>query len=82
MAPKIDPAILAALSLDAATTSIASHGGSGFTSTYKITSNVDGKEKLFFVKQGKGKGSEIMFTGNSFPSRRNAVQERAREPVT
>jgi len=63
MTPKIDPAILAALSLDAATTSIASHGGSGFASTFKITSTVEGKEKLFFVKQGKGKASETMFTG-------------------
>lgn len=64
MAPKIDPAILAALSLDAATTTITLHGGSGFASTFKLTSKVDGKDKLFFIKQGKGKASEIMFTGN------------------
>ncbi|TVY16944.1 Ketosamine-3-kinase [Lachnellula arida] len=63
MTPKIDPAILSALSLDAATTSITSHGGSGFASTFKITSTAEGNEKLFFVKQGKGKASEIMFTG-------------------
>lgn len=66
MTPKIDPAILKALSLDAATTTIASHGGSGFASTFKITSKgSDGEEKLFFVKQGKEKESEIMFAGKS-----------------
>jgi hypothetical protein len=64
MAPKIDPTILKALLLDAADTSIASHGGSGFASTFKITSkDNDGEEKLFFVKQGKGKESQIMFAG-------------------
>jgi hypothetical protein len=64
MAPKIDSAILKALSLDSANTSIASHGGSGFASTFKITSKgSDGEERLFFVKQGKAKGSEIMFAG-------------------
>jgi hypothetical protein len=64
MAPTIDPAILQALSLDAATTTIASHGGSGFASTFKITSKGnDGGEKLFFVKQGKGRESDIMFSG-------------------
>jgi hypothetical protein len=69
MVPKIDPAILQALSLDAATTTIASHGGSDFASTFKITSKgSDGDEKLFFVKQGKGKESEIMFAGNSLTS--------------
>jgi hypothetical protein len=69
MAPKIDPAILQALSLDAATTTIASHGGSGFASTFKITSKGnDESEKLFFVKQGKGRESEIMFAGNSLSS--------------
>ena len=64
MSRKIDPAILKALSLEAASTTIASHGGSGFASTFKITSTgSDGQEKLFFIKQGKGKGSEIMFAG-------------------
>ncbi|PVH82904.1 hypothetical protein DL98DRAFT_126458 [Cadophora sp. DSE1049] len=63
MAPKIDPAILKALSLDAASTSLASHGGSGFSSTFKLCSRTsDGEVKLYFVKTG-GKGSEIMFAG-------------------
>jgi hypothetical protein len=67
MAPKLDPAILKALSLDAATTTLAAHGGSGFAFTGKVTSVVDGKEKLFFVKTGKGKDSEVMFAGTSIP---------------
>ncbi|CZR53835.1 related to fructosamine-3-kinase [Phialocephala subalpina] len=64
MAPKIDPAILKALSLDAATTTITTHGGSGFASTFKLsTKDSDGNEKLYFVKMGKGKDSEVMFAG-------------------
>ncbi|KAL2066523.1 hypothetical protein VTL71DRAFT_2594 [Oculimacula yallundae] len=63
MAPNIDPAILKALSVDAASTTIVSHGGSGFSSTYKLSSRgSDGQEKLHFVKTGK-KGSEVMFAG-------------------
>ncbi|KAH8674677.1 Fructosamine/Ketosamine-3-kinase [Tricladium varicosporioides] len=64
MPPKVDPAILSALSLDATTSTITSHGGSGFASTFKITSKGnDDIEKLFFVKTRKGKESELMFTG-------------------
>jgi protein-ribulosamine 3-kinase len=74
MTRKIDPAILKALSLEAASTTIASHGGSGFASTFKITSTrSDGQVKLFFVKQGKGKGSEIMFAGKKSSS--NSMSE-------
>ncbi|KAH9217182.1 Fructosamine/Ketosamine-3-kinase [Leptodontidium sp. 2 PMI_412] len=63
MAPKIDPAILKALSLDGANTTLTSHGGSGFSSTYKLSSRGgDGKEKTYFVKTGE-KGSEVMFAG-------------------
>ena len=75
MPPKIDPAILKALVLEASNTTLAAHGGSGFAFTGKLTSVVDGKEKLFFVKTGKGDESEVMFTGTissflspSFPS--------------
>lgn len=65
MSPKIDLAILKALSLDAASTTLASHGGSGFSSTYKLSSRgSDGEEKLYFVKTG-GKKSETMFAGKS-----------------
>ncbi|CZS99886.1 related to fructosamine-3-kinase [Rhynchosporium graminicola] len=63
MAPKIDPAILKVLSLDAASTTLASHGGSGFSSTYKLSSRAsDGQEKSYFVKTG-GMGSAVMFAG-------------------
>lgn len=64
MSPKIDPAIIKALSLDVSTTTIASYGGSGFASTFKIASKTeDGEEKLYFVKMGKGRASEVMFAG-------------------
>lgn len=64
MTPTIDPAILKALSLEVSTTTISSHGGSGFASTFKIKSNTeDGEEKLYFVKMGKGRASEVMFAG-------------------
>jgi protein-ribulosamine 3-kinase len=63
MAPRLDPAILKALSLDVAVTSIASHGGSGFSSTAKLTSQVDGEERVYFVKMGSGKDAETMFAG-------------------
>ncbi|KAG4216680.1 hypothetical protein PC116_g34839, partial [Phytophthora cactorum] len=56
-------AILEALGLDAQATKIASHGGSGFASTFKLSSTVDGKEKNYFVKTGTGSDSELMFKG-------------------
>lgn len=66
MAPKIDPEILKVLSLNSETTTLSSHGGSGFSSTFKLTTkNSNGEEKLFFVKIGKGKDSEVMFAGIS-----------------
>jgi hypothetical protein len=63
MAPSVDSAILEALSLDPAATKIGSHGGSGFASTFKISSTTDGKEKNYFVKTGSGSDSELMFKG-------------------
>lgn len=63
MAGKVDPAILEALALDPQATKIASHGGSGFASTFKLSSTVDGKEKNYFVKTGTGSDSELMFKG-------------------
>ena len=63
MAPKLDPAIVKALSLDVAVTSIASHGGSGFSSTAKLTTQVQGEEKLYFIKTGNGHDAEKMFAG-------------------
>ncbi|KAI9647432.1 hypothetical protein NHQ30_003817 [Ciborinia camelliae] len=61
MSPKVDPALLRALSLPT-TATISKHGGSGFAETFKISGTIDGKQKLFFVKTG-GRGSEEMFAG-------------------
>lgn len=63
MAPSVDPAILEALALDPAETKMTSHGGSGFASTFKLSSTVDGQQKNFFVKTGTGSNAEVMFTG-------------------
>lgn len=61
---KLDSAIIKALSLDPAKTSVASHGGSGFTSTAKISTTLkDGTERQYFMKTGKGKDAEVMFRG-------------------
>ena len=61
---KIDSAVIKALSLDPAKTAAAKHGGSGFSTTAKITTTLkDGTEKHFFMKTGKGKDAEIMFAG-------------------
>ena len=63
MARELDPAILKALSLEASNTTLAAHGRSGFAFTGKVTSTVNGNEKLFFVKTRKGRESEAMFAG-------------------
>lgn len=69
MSPKVDPAVLEALSLDAQNTSITPHGGSGFASSFKLTTTTrddsgNEKEKLYFVKVAKGEGSKVMFAGS------------------
>ena len=63
MPTSVDPAILHALGLDARQTKIASHGGSGFSSTFKLSSVVDGQPVNYFVKTGAGKDAELMFRG-------------------
>jgi hypothetical protein len=64
MAPKVDPAIIKALGLDASVTSMTSHsGGSGFASTFKLSTTVDGKPRSYFVKTASGNDSEVMFRG-------------------
>jgi hypothetical protein len=63
MAPTVDPAIIEALGLELATTKMATHGGSGFSSTFRLTGVVDGEEVSYFVKTGMGKDAEIMFRG-------------------
>ncbi|KAL6720117.1 hypothetical protein ACLMJK_002038 [Lecanora helva] len=61
---KLDSAIIKALSLDPTKTTVASHGGSGFTTTAKISTVLkDGTEKHFFMKTGNEKGSNVMFQG-------------------
>lgn len=62
MPSSIDPAIIKALSLQDASPVIQSHGGSGFSATFKIRATVDGKQKSFFIKTGRA-DSELMFTG-------------------
>lgn len=63
MAPAVDGAIIEALGLDTSDTSIASHGSSGFASTFKLSTTVDGKPKQYFVKTGSGADAETMFKG-------------------
>lgn len=61
----VDPAILDALGLDASRTKMASHGGSGFSSTFKLTTtSTDGESTSYFVKTG---ASELMFRGSCAP---------------
>lgn len=61
---KLDAAVVRSLSLEAARTKVASHGGSGFSTTAKITTTTkDGTEKHYFMKIGKGKDAEVMFRG-------------------
>lgn len=59
----VDPAILAAVGLDAKDARQASHGGSGFSSTFKLTGAKDGREVSYFVKTGTGEDAEVMFRG-------------------
>lgn len=63
LAMSVDPAILAAVGLDAQNTKQASHGGSGFSSTFKLTGLKDGRQVNYFVKTGMGTDAEVMFRG-------------------
>lgn len=64
MSPSVDPVILEALGLDPAETKMASHGGSGFSSTFKLSStSPEGETRSFFVKTGTGANAEVMFRG-------------------
>jgi protein-ribulosamine 3-kinase len=63
MSSSIDPAILEALGLEANATKITSHGGSGFSGTFKLSSIVDGQAVNYFVKVGTGSDAEVMFRG-------------------
>lgn len=63
MGSYVDAAIINALDLDAFTARMTSHGGSGFTSTFKVTATKDGKPVKYFVKTGLGDGAMLMFRG-------------------
>ncbi|KAI1201452.1 fructosamine kinase [Nemania serpens] len=63
MSSRIDPAIVEALDLDPSTAKLTSHGGSGFASTFKLTSTKNGKEINYFVKTGTGPDAALMFKG-------------------
>ncbi|KFY07307.1 hypothetical protein V492_07263 [Pseudogymnoascus sp. VKM F-4246] len=60
--PAMDSAIAKALSLDEPLPEMEVLGGSGFSSTYKVTSKVNGETKTYFVKTG-GPDSKVMFAG-------------------
>lgn len=61
--PELDSAVLIALSLNPTVTTVASHGGSGFSSTFKISTETEDRRKDFFMKTGKDKDAETMFRG-------------------
>lgn len=75
MQPSVDPAILRALAIDASQAKIASHGGSGFVSTYRITSDTTSA----FIKTSTSKGAATMFEGEyaSLNAIHNAVPSLA-----
>ena len=71
---KLDPAIIRALSLDPSQVTVASHGGSGFTTTAKISTTLrDGAEQHFFMKTSNSKGAGVMFKGEH--ASLNAIHE-------
>lgn len=63
MAPSVDPAIIQALGLDPAQTSMAPHGHAGFASSFRLSTVVAGQPTEYFVKTGSGKDAEVMFRG-------------------
>ncbi|KAI4217940.1 MAG: hypothetical protein L6R36_009202, partial [Xanthoria steineri] len=61
---KLDPSILRTLSLDPATTTVSTHGSSGFNSTAKITTTLPTKtQKHLFMKSAPGTAAAEMFRG-------------------
>ncbi|KAH7098304.1 fructosamine kinase [Auriculariales sp. MPI-PUGE-AT-0066] len=57
--PSLDAAVVAALPRDVENVSVTHHGGSGFASTFKITTD----SRVFFMKTGRGDAARIMFAG-------------------
>ena len=62
MPSKVDPAILKALAVDAASIS---QGSSGFSSTCTLTTTVNGKTKRYFLKTSQKDDDGEMFAGMS-----------------
>ncbi|KAL9578665.1 MAG: hypothetical protein Q9212_005579, partial [Teloschistes hypoglaucus] len=61
---KLDTTIIEALSLDPKTTTVKTHGSSGFNATAKISTTLsDGTQKHLFMKTAPGKNAEVMFRG-------------------
>ena len=61
---KLDPSILRTLSLDPATTTVSTHGSSGFNSTAKITTTLPTKtQKHLFMKSAPSTAAAEMFRG-------------------
>ena len=63
MSSPVDSAILHALSLDTSSTKIASHGGSGFASTFRLTTTTSNRPKSFFIKTSPNPDAALMFEG-------------------
>jgi protein-ribulosamine 3-kinase len=62
---QVDPAILRALSLSASTSKITPHGGSGFSSTFRLTSTSPSTTlpQTFFIKTSSNPSASTMFQG-------------------
>ena len=61
---QLDSAIARVLALETSKTSVKTHGGSGFSTTAKIVSKLeDGSAKAYFLKMGRGRDAEVMFSG-------------------
>ncbi|KAL2116289.1 hypothetical protein VTJ04DRAFT_8456 [Mycothermus thermophilus] len=63
MHSNVDPAILEALGLEPTSSKMVAHGGSGFSSTFKLIADKDGEQRTYFVKTGFGPEAEVMFRG-------------------
>lgn len=73
MPPNVDAAILEALGLEATSSKLVSHGGSGFSSTFKLVAAKDGEDLTYFVKTGFGPQADVMFRGKQSRSYQTAA---------
>lgn len=84
MAPNVDVEILKALGLQDEEAQISSHGGSGFSSTFKLTATKNGQLINYFVKTGAGENAELMFKGTYLPYLpcRSSIEAALHVPLT